>query len=646
MQFPIRQLVVMLLWCGVGCQSVPRGMPEPTVAPEKADIERLMDAYRNEGMFNGMAIVARDGRVIFEKAYGYADAEWDARPDGDTKFRLASITKQFTALMILQMAEEGKLTPEDTIDQHLPWYRKDTGSRITIHHLLTHTSGIPDYSEFSGFFSGPSRLNHEMRPFVETYCSRDLESEPGERYSYCNSGYYILGAILEEIDGKPWEQVVHERISLRGGMADTGAYSHTKLMPRRAQGYTFDSARSYQPVGYQDMTIWRAAGAMYSTANDMLKWDQALRRNVLLGKEWKARMFTRQQGIYGYGVNVIEAEDSKGRKVRYMGHSGSYAGFNNYFAHFPDTGEAIILLNNGGRTEINSIRDGIVNILLGNPYDMPVATHQLASAGADPRVTINRISSRGVIGADDAQFAPANAAAGTTIYSMNAVIHDGEHAYMANSTGRGAGIRDGRVATTPNSIRNEGMAYGKTDWLTSDLVVSLTGEETPRLELAWTFRNSSPDARSLRMVWFTDTDLTTAGSSSSEDRLALLPKPNKPSERALLAFNHPKDGAPESASGLLFQVEGAPHHFLGIAESAGASGYWRSTAPFEAIGLRAAGYQIPPQLRGTIQHDDNNDGRTDGPRDVGVSVQVDVELPPNEARTVRLIVEFGPAIEL
>src|SRR5690606_24421852 len=132
------------------------------------------------------------GQVVFEKSYGYANAEWEAVPDRHTKFRLASITKQFTALMILQMAQEGKLSLDDTISDHLAWYREDTGRRITIHHLLTHTSGIPNYSNVSGFFPAQSRATYGMRDFVEKFCSNDLESEPGERYSYCNSGYYIL----------------------------------------------------------------------------------------------------------------------------------------------------------------------------------------------------------------------------------------------------------------------------------------------------------------------------------------------------------------------------------------------------------------------------------------------------------------------
>ncbi len=643
-------LFAALFLVGVtGCQTVPRAeVPAPPAHPEAADIERFMDAYVREGMFNGIALVARDGEVIFEKAYGYANEEWGTKVDRHTKFRLASLTKQFTALLILQLAEEGKLALEDTISDHLSWYREDTGSKITIHHLLTHSSGIPNYSAFSGFFStGPSRMSHQMREFVEEYCSNDLDFEPGERYSYCNSGYYILGAIIEEVEGKSWERVVTERIAEAGGMPDTGAYTHTRMMPRRAQGYRRDSNGSYQPAGYQDMSIWRAAGSMYSTANDLLRWDQVLRENTLLGEEWKDKMFTRQQRSYGYGVSVFEEEAPGGETVRYMGHSGFYGGFNNYFAHFPDTGEVIILLNNGGRTEISTIRNGIVNILLGKPYDLPVATHQLEPEGPDPRLAIGQISSHGVITSDDATFDPVDASAGTTIYAMNFLVHDGEEVYFANSTGDDARIFDGEVSTDGHSLRNEGMEYTNTSWLTSDLDVNVTGTGSPRLELAWTFHNSSREERSIRMMWFTDPDLTTAGSSATQDRLAILPKASNSGEQMMLVFNHPEeDEAPDSKSGLLFQVEGAPHHFFGVAEDAGASGYWRSSGPFESIGPRAADYQIPEELRGTTQHDEDGDGVTDGPRDVGVSVQADIDLPARGSRTVRYSIEFGPDIEL
>ncbi|MBX3728329.1 MAG: beta-lactamase family protein [Candidatus Sumerlaeia bacterium] len=621
---------------------MPRTQPA-TADPRAADIEVLLDAYNREGLFNGIAMVADDGRVIFEKSYGYANEEWGMRPDRHTKFRLASITKQFTALMILQLAEEGKLSLDDTITKHLPWYRQDTGSRITIHQLLTHTSGIPNYSDFSGFFStGPSRMHYEMREFVEKYCSNDLASEPGESYAYCNSGYYILGAILEEIEGKPWEQVVDERIAQRGGMPDTGAYSHTRLMPRRAQGYRRDSDGTLQPTGHQDMTIWRAAGSMYSTGQDMLQWDRALRENLLLGAEWKEKMFSRQRGSYGYGVNVIRIENPSGETIRYMGHSGSYAGFNNYFCHFPDTGEAVVLLNNGGRTEINAIRDGIANILVGNPYDLPVATHRLTSEGDNPRLAVAKISSQGVISSDDATFQPADAAAGTTIYATNFLLHDGEQVYFANASGGAARIRDGQVHSTAHSLHNRGMTYSGSAWLESDLDIEVTGTDAPRLALSWTFHNRGTEERALRMMWFTDVDLTTAGSSSSHDRLALLPKPGRPGEEAMLVFNHSETGEIDRGSGLLFHVQGVPHHFLGIAGDAGASGYWRSSGPFESIGPRAAGYQIPEDWRGKVQHDEDGDGMTDGPRDVGVSVQADISLPVGASRTVRFLVDFGP----
>jgi CubicO group peptidase (beta-lactamase class C family) len=642
-------MVLLLAGCVLGfagCQSTAKVVRSPWTAPEAPDIERLMDAYSREGMFNGIALVARNGEVIFEKGYGYANAEWEAPVDRHTKFRLASVTKQFTAMMILQLAEEGKLSLDDKISDHLKWYREDTGNRITIHHLLTHTSGIPNYSAFSGFFPGESRKTHDMQAFVKEFCSRDLESEPGERYSYCNSGYYILGAILEEIEGKPWEDVVKERITERGGMPDTGAYTHTQLMPRRAQGYWRDGEGVYQPIGYQDMTIWRAAGSMYSTANDMLRWDTVLRENVLLSPEWQEKMFSRQHGNYGYGVNVIDVENAQGETVRYMGHSGFYGGFNNYFAHFPETGEVVILLNNGGRTEINTIRDGVINILLGNPYSLPMKSFALHSVGDEPRLAISKISEHGVIGSDDATFRPVKGAAGTTIYSMNFLVHDGERVYYANTTGGDARIDSGDVTATETSLRNKGMKYSSTDWLTSDLDISVTGDEVPRLEVAWTFHNSSNASKPVRMMWFTDVDLTTAGSSSSEDRLAFVPKPNAAAEKMLLAVNHAEDGKLDSTTGLAFRVEGVPHHLFGVAGDAGASGYWRSSVPFESIGPRAAGYKIPEELRGKTQHDEDGDGVTDGPRDVGVSAEANLELPARGSQTVRFVVDFGVDVKL
>ena len=155
--------------------------------------------------------------------------EWNIPNTPDTKFRLGSITKQFTATVMLQLVEQGKIKLDAKLSDYLPEYRKDTGNKVTIHHLLTHTSGIPSYTGQPGFFENVSRNPYKVDEFVKKYASGDLEFEPGSRFSYNNSGYFLLGAIIEKVTGKTYEQVLKEKILDPVGMKNTKLRNATGL---------------------------------------------------------------------------------------------------------------------------------------------------------------------------------------------------------------------------------------------------------------------------------------------------------------------------------------------------------------------------------------------------------------------------------
>src|SRR5437764_5438582 len=161
-----------------------------------AKIDQMISLYQKYGQFNGSALVADNGKVIYKKGVGLANMEWDIPNAPDTKFRLGSITKQFTATLILQLVEQGKIKLDGKITDYLPDYRKDTGDKVTIQHLLTHTSGIPNYTSRPDFMTKISRDPYSVSDFVKKYASDDLEFEPGSKFSYDNSGYFILGAII------------------------------------------------------------------------------------------------------------------------------------------------------------------------------------------------------------------------------------------------------------------------------------------------------------------------------------------------------------------------------------------------------------------------------------------------------------------
>lgn len=196
-----------------------------------AKIQELLSLAHKYRQFNGSALVAENGKVVYKGAYGQANMEWNIPNTPDTKFRLGSITKQFTATAIMQLVEQGKIKLDAKLSDYLPEYRKDTGSKVTIHHLLTHTSGIPSYTGQPGFFEDVSRNPYKVDEFVKKYASGDLQFEPGSKFSYNNSGYFLLGAIIERVTGKPYEQVLKENIFDPLGMKNTGYDHHARSFP-------------------------------------------------------------------------------------------------------------------------------------------------------------------------------------------------------------------------------------------------------------------------------------------------------------------------------------------------------------------------------------------------------------------------------
>ncbi len=340
-------------------------------AREKTEqIDKLMQLYHDYGQFNGTVLVSEKGKVIFKKGYGLANMEWGIVNKPDTKMRLGSITKQFTAMLIMQLAEKGKISLDAKITMYLPDYRKDTGDKVSVHHLLTHTSGIPSYTSMPGFFRDVSRDPYSVDAFVEKYCSGDLEFEPGSQHRYNNSGYFLLGAIIEKVTGKTYEQALQENIFDPLGMKDTGYDHHGPIMKRRATGYekTFDG---YVNSAYLDMSLPYAAGALYSTVEDLYIWDQALYSDKLISAEYREKMFTPFLNDYAYGWGVRKRAFGGGDSLLSIGHGGGINGFNTLITRLVEDRHLIVLLNNTGGTNLDGMTESIVSILYGREFDTP-----------------------------------------------------------------------------------------------------------------------------------------------------------------------------------------------------------------------------------------------------------------------------------
>lgn len=342
-------------------------------AQDKAEkIDELLKAYHDYRQLNGAVLIAENGRVIYKKGFGMANFEWNIPNRPDTKFRIGSVTKQFTAALILQLVEEGKVKLDGKITDYLPDYRKDTGDKVTIHHLLNHTSGIPSYTALPGFFQNESRNPYEVDEFIKKFASHDLEFEPGERFSYNNSGYFLLGAIIEKVTGKSYAKVLKERILEPLGMNDTGYDEHGAIIERRARGYD-KTPTGFTNARYLDMSLPYAAGAMYSTVEDLYKWDQALYGDKILSAESKKLMFKPGLEEYGYGFRIVSVPVGKtDRKVKIIQHGGGINGFNSLITRVVDQKHLVVILDNISEGRYHGpITSSIINILNGEAPVQP-----------------------------------------------------------------------------------------------------------------------------------------------------------------------------------------------------------------------------------------------------------------------------------
>ena len=335
-----------------------------------AKVQEVLTLAHKYKQFNGSALVAQNGKVIYKNGFGMANMEWDIPNTPDTRFRLGSITKQFTSMLTLQLVEQGKIKLDGKLSDYLPDYRKDIGDKVTIHHLLTHTSGIPSYTGQPNFFQDVSRNPYKVADFVKKFTSSDLEFEPGSKYTYNNSGYFLLGAIIEKVTGKTYEQALKENILDPLGMKNTGYDNHDPLIPKRASGYS-KTPNGYTNAAYLDMSIPYAAGSMYSTVEDLYLWDQALYTDKLISAQSKELMYKPFLQNYAYGWIVTNASFKlNDQPLQMITHGGGINGFATTIVRFPKDKNLIVILDNTG-SNLNRLSETIAKILYDQPYQTP-----------------------------------------------------------------------------------------------------------------------------------------------------------------------------------------------------------------------------------------------------------------------------------
>jgi CubicO group peptidase (beta-lactamase class C family) len=345
----------------------------------KADkINELVSRYADYGKFNGAILVAEEGEVIYKKGFGFANMEWDIPNQTDTKFRIASITKQFTAMLILQLVAEKKLDLNVPISTYLPDYPKQNADKITIHHLLTHTSGTPEFDEFIYFYD-IERNRHRPEELLSIFAEGELQFTPGEEYAYSNTGYVILGVIIEKISGKSYAKALQDNIFTPLEMLNSGYDNNRTILKNRASGYYTTYGRgNYINANYLDMTIPYAAGSIYSTVEDLYIWDQALYTDKLLPKKYRDLLYGKyipaRSRYYGYGWFIADMQvGNTNEKVQTVSHGGGMDGFRTMITRIPSSKSSIIILSNAEKSPRYEITKAIIGILQNKTYDPKIS---------------------------------------------------------------------------------------------------------------------------------------------------------------------------------------------------------------------------------------------------------------------------------
>jgi len=301
-------------------------------------MDQVVQSYVSNKQFMGSVLVARGDQILLSKGYGSANLEWQIPNTPSTKFRLGSVTKQFTAASILLLEERGKLKVEDPVKKYLP-DAPAAWDKITIFHVLTHTAGIPNFTSFPDYKSSEP-FSTTSEKLVARFRDKPLDFEPGERWSYSNSGYVLLGYLIERVSGQTYEKFVQDNIFTPLGMKDSGYDSNSAVIARRAAGYA-PGPNGPVNAGFINMTIPFAAGALYSTTEDLLRWEQSLFGGKLLSPASLEKMITPFKSDYAFGLGV---HTNKGRKI--VDHNGGIEGFNTELAYYPEDKLTVAVLGN------------------------------------------------------------------------------------------------------------------------------------------------------------------------------------------------------------------------------------------------------------------------------------------------------------
>ena len=310
-----------------------------------ARMDSTLSTLHDYGMFNGVVLAAMDDDIVYHRAFGMADFEQEIPNTTETRFKIASITKSFTATLVMRLVESGLLSLDDVITDHLPDYPLVTGSRITLEHLLVQSAGIPDYLELPGFLENEASKKHDKCEFVRYFADLDLDFEPGTDWNYGNSGYYLLGLIVEQVTNMSYDEAMRHYVLEPAGLENSGYAASDTQIDGLATGYV-STPEGYKHAPFFHSSAGFSAGMMYATAEDLFRWVRALYYGKLIqNQQYLQNMITPQIEDYGYGIFVGNQRIGD-RSELVLGHAGNIHGFSSQLTYFAFSDYTLIILDN------------------------------------------------------------------------------------------------------------------------------------------------------------------------------------------------------------------------------------------------------------------------------------------------------------
>ena len=367
-----------------------------TRGPVAHAADSIADAIIKRGRVAALSIAVIRGRdTLVMKGYGMADIENEVPATPRTVYRIGSVTKQFTSVAIMQLVEQGKLSLDDDVTKYVP-NAPTHGRRVLVRHLLNHSSGIPSYTDVGGSLGRIMRQDLPKDSLIATVKDDSLQFEPGSHFYYNNTGYFLLGMIIERVTGKPYGEYLHDVLFAPNGLSSTVYCSVTPLIKHRAQGY------DARPTGlvnadYISMDLPYAAGSLCSTVGDLAAWTRLLHSGKLVKKSSFASMTTPAKLTSGrpmqYGFGLFMDTLGTHRRIH---HGGGINGFISELAYYPDDSLTVVVLSNTAPAPSDEVADNLARVAFGMPLlpdepvapaDLPISSDEIARLSGNYKVT-------------------------------------------------------------------------------------------------------------------------------------------------------------------------------------------------------------------------------------------------------------------